>query len=915
MPTPKLTPQEEAERLQIEESLKFLHPAEAALLRNLTEPDPSEHLLDFITYTFPSYKPDPFHALVAEHLDALLRKDIRKLIVTAPPQFGKCVSADTPVLMSNGELKFISDIQIGDRVVSTKNRFDTSIEKVVNVFQNEEKSLYAVTLRSGQVLKLTASHPLLTINGWKEVKLLKPGDSIAGLRNLPQLTETPMKPGLAAILGYLTGDGCVSNGQPSMTISDPDTEIRLGELCALNDWVLHSLKPKYAYSIKGVTRDKSPCWIIDGHIGKTTAYTKRVPKAIFTGSSSDIAEFLAAYFECDGTVNPNTSANIEYYSVSKDLLLDTQHLLFRLGIYSYLNKKLGKYKGGDHHSFRLVISGKNVVKFADLIPVVGEKGRKLKDVASAQTEYRQASYSDTIPEGWQKYLKNTTWWHRKNSGIRADKKCRVGKARHVVDKLAVIENNPELQSVCNPDGLWEQIVTIEYIGEHPTYDIEVENTHNFLIGNIISHNSQICSVHFPAFWLGKRPDDQVILASYSAGLAESKGRAVRELLESPIYSQIFPAVTTKSDSRSVALWQIQGHQGQMLSIGVGGGVTGHPGKLVIIDDPIENMLAAKSSLARENLFEWYQSTLLTRAHEDSCMLIVMTRWHELDIINSIINTDDPGDWVVLRLPALGEAQKERDMANAMYNLSAGLPDPLGRDEGESLAPQRFSKEFLLKRKRTAGSIVWNAEYMGAPTNPEGNRIKRDWFTGKRVTTIPDGPNITRVRYWDKAGTDASENKHADYTVGLLMAYDSDTNYSYIENLVRGQWSSGKRDPIIVATAEADAAKSYINGVKVWHEQEPGAAGKDTATLLDQKLKAFSVFHETASGDKLLRLDPFASALEGGYVYIMINSDTDTIIDELCSIPTGRHDDIGDGCSGAYNKLSITTTKKRELESS
>src|SRR5262245_2863240 len=61
--------------------------------------------------------------------------------------------------------------------------------------------------------------------------------------------------------------------------------------------------------------------------------------------------------------------------------------------------------------------------------------------------------------------------------------------------------------------------------------------------------SELASVRLPAFWLGRRPEDPVILASYAASLAESKSRQVREIVESDDYAQLFPGISTRKGPR------------------------------------------------------------------------------------------------------------------------------------------------------------------------------------------------------------------------------------------------------------------------------------------------------------------------------------------------------------------------------
>src|SRR5262249_9781411 len=70
--------------------------------------------------------------------------------------------------------------------------------------------------------------------------------------------------------------------------------------------------------------------------------------------------------------------------------------------------------------------------------------------------------------------------------------------------------------------------------------------------------SELASVRLPAYWLGKRPEDPVILCSYAASLAESKSRQARQIVESARFAKLFPGITTRRDSRAVDHWQLDG---------------------------------------------------------------------------------------------------------------------------------------------------------------------------------------------------------------------------------------------------------------------------------------------------------------------------------------------------------------------
>ena len=400
--------------------------------------------------------------------------------------------------------------------------------------------------------------------------------------------------------------------------------------------------------------------------------------------------------------------------------------------------------------------------------------------------------------------------------------------------------------------------------------------------------SELVSVRLPAFWLGQRPDDPVILASYGASLAESHSAEARTCVESDEYAEIFPGVETRQDSRSKQLWRVAGKRGGLLAVGVGGPITGHGAYLGIIDDPFENWKQAQSLTVRNHVWDWWRGTFRTRIWEDGAIILVMTRWHEDDLAGRLLS--EQGDkWVVLRLPAMAESQAERDESNGLMGLPTGLPDPLGREAGAALCPERFSEGALEDIQDDVGGVVWTAEYQGTPRQPEGNKFKRHWFP--IVNEVP--AEARRIRYWDKAGT----KDDGDYTTGVLMA-EAMGRY-FVEDVVRGQWSDLERDRSMRTTAELDGPE-----VEIWIEQEGGSGGKDSASATIRNLAGFTVHAETASGNKETRAGPFAAQCEASNVFLKRAHWNAAYINELCAFPNGTNDDQVDGSSGAFNRLAL-----------
>lgn len=377
--------------------------------------------------------------------------------------------------------------------------------------------------------------------------------------------------------------------------------------------------------------------------------------------------------------------------------------------------------------------------------------------------------------------------------------------------------------------------------------------------------SEMLTVRYPVYRLCLDPKLRVIIGAYSQTLADNFSRKARRLARERI---------AISDERTaVQEWQTVAGGG-MRAVGVGGGITGHGAELILIDDPVKSRKEANSKVYRDMTWDWYRDDLYTRAEPGAAIVLTMTRWHEDDLAGRILRSDDAENWEVVSLPAIAEAN-----------------DPLGREAGEALNPERYPVEKLHEIKQVLGDRSFNALYQQRPQEQEGEMFKRSKFGF--VDAVPEGSRF--VRWWDKAAT----ANDGDFTAGVLMAKTPDGHY-IVADVTRGQWSTYSRDQIIRTTAESDRTK--YGDVAIWGEQEPGSAGKDVAAEFVRLLDGYSVHTEPSTGDKQLRAEPFSSQVEGGNVSLLRAAWNEDFIDELATFPTGTHDDQVDAAASAYVKL-------------
>jgi len=378
--------------------------------------------------------------------------------------------------------------------------------------------------------------------------------------------------------------------------------------------------------------------------------------------------------------------------------------------------------------------------------------------------------------------------------------------------------------------------------------------------------SEMVTVRYPVWRLERDPEMRVIIGAYSQTLANRFSRRSRSIARERL---------ALNEERAAAEEWETAEGGGFRASGVGAGVTGMGGQLIIIDDPVKNREEANSEAYRERVWNWYTDDLYTRLEPDGAIILIMTRWHEDDLAGRILNSEQAGDWTVVSLPAIAEAD-----------------DPLGREAGTALCPERYDLEALGRIRATLGHSFY-ALYQQRPQPLEGGMFKRGWF--EIVDAVPWSMGKV-VRYWDKAGTaDAGA-----FTVGVLMGYLN--GVFYVLDVERGQWTAGTREQVIKNTAYMDR-QQWGDAYEVWVEQEPGSGGKESAENTIRNLAGFTVHADRPTGDKSLRAEPYAAQAEAGNVRL-VNSDWNAAyIDELAAFPTGTYADQVDASSGAFNHLT------------
>lgn len=232
---------------------------------------------------------------------------------------------------------------------------------------------------------------------------------------------------------------------------------------------------------------------------------------------------------------------------------------------------------------------------------------------------------------------------------------------------------------------------------------------------------------FTAWCFVHNPKSEFIMLSYSTPLVLENSDAIRSIIKSTEFRQLWPEHVIKENRDAKGAWTLaQG--GQFLATASGGSVTGFgAGRLdecdsgefkfsgcLLIDDPIKPDDARHDTI-REAVNARWDTTMKSRRNSPRTpTILIAQRIHEKDF-TAMLLADTELNWHHLCMPAL---------------IDEGTPDE------RSLWPAKFSVDQLRAmrdKKNDRGEVnpiaraVFNSQYQQRPASVDGNLLKASWW--------------------------------------------------------------------------------------------------------------------------------------------------------------------------------------------
>ena len=394
--------------------------------------------------------------------------------------------------------------------------------------------------------------------------------------------------------------------------------------------------------------------------------------------------------------------------------------------------------------------------------------------------------------------------------------------------------------------------------------------------------TEIATKRLAAWFMGRHPEQQVIVGTYNDVLANRFGEETRNILRSKQFRQVFPnCVLSRGGESKTEMMTTAG--GRLIFAGRGTGITGSGANILLLDDLFKDAAEARSQATRDAAWEWFTRAALTRLMGKKLVIITMTRWHSDDIIGRLTDPNNPfydkleaEKWKIIRLPAVAEDD-----------------DPLGRTAGEALWPEAHSLDDLLAFQRV-DPLGFAALYQQRPTVADGVLFRRENMQMYKSQDLPED-----LRIYCASDHAVATNQRNDFTALVKVGVDKQNNI-WVIDVLRAKMTSDRAVESMLAMASGPSKPLLW-----WAER--GHISKSIGPFLRKRMLETGTYinlvEVTPATDKEQRAQSIAARVAMGKVYFPSDKLwTEALIDELLAFPNGVNDDQVDAL--AYIGLGL-----------
>ena len=445
-------------------------------------------------------------------------------VCTAGRRWGKCLAEGTMISMADGSERRIESVQAGELVLTVnEDTYELEAKPVQHVLDNGVKETVVVKT-SGREIRCTPNHPLLVNNTWIDAGKVKAGDLIAVPKNLAfgnkRMNELDLD-----ILAIWLAEGS------GYSISNTTPEI----LAAVRDYAdSRSLEMKSTDSINWSLRNgdrsggsqagtKNPLrkLLESFELWGKKSKTKFIPDLIFNLEKDQVARFLNLFFACDGNISRRSKNtwSIECGLANEKMLRQISKLLHKFGVRGAIRHKVhnkkSKITGRNFESWSYVASGSTAIEiFAYEIGCLSKEGRL--DEAIVDSSKSRGNCNEYIPITHDEFVGKLDYSPEPKQGLarKGGNNAVVGKdlppeltqgltnwrkqssSRCTIKRYKSIRKWTKgyFDPLVYMDVAWEEVKSVEQSDEAQTWDLTIQDNHNFIAEGVVTHNTALAKV-------------------------------------------------------------------------------------------------------------------------------------------------------------------------------------------------------------------------------------------------------------------------------------------------------------------------------------------------------------------------------------------------------------------------------------
>ncbi|MCY9308722.1 hypothetical protein MOF23_06995 [Bacillus inaquosorum] len=422
--------------------------------------------------------------------EQILRHPHHRKVLRCGRRIGKCIeesqriiNPDTGQYQTVGEL-YKQQKNGGSTPLLTLNE-SYHLEKSESFFieDNGVKETFAVITKHGSRVILTGNHPVLTVDGWKEIDALRIGESIATPKILPIYGQRQIDKNKLRILAYMLAAGRFNKDSISFQARYEGVREAMLESCEAIGLTTYRERHK-----------KSTIYLINfsGFEFYEEIKQKQIPSFVYELDKEHLAFFLGSLYSAGGWFFAGRICEIGYATKNQKLALNLKHLLLRFGVQTNL---LQKEMNGSVYYHLMIYHRSSILLFLDYLSTQERNHEAIRlralEMKSSEPILPKEVWKHIEEERVSKGIKKADVVGKGNRRYRTEKGISLSNAGVYAENL----QSAMLFDLINSDVLWEEVVDIVPLGRRQTYDVFVPETHNLVVEDILVHNTWTMCAH------------------------------------------------------------------------------------------------------------------------------------------------------------------------------------------------------------------------------------------------------------------------------------------------------------------------------------------------------------------------------------------------------------------------------------